>query len=59
MVKHNHNPKQESDADMFAYEFMKKSGFEENGVESAFLILAKKSRKEVLYKPYLHQVPEL
>ncbi len=34
---------QESEADMFAYDFMKKHGYDVNAVESAFLILAKLS----------------
>lgn len=43
MLDSKHSRSQESDADSFAYEFMKKHGYDVNAVESAFLILAKLS----------------
>lgn len=36
-----HSRKQESDADMYAYDFMKRNKYNVNAVESAFMILAK------------------
>lgn len=38
-----HSRKQESEADIFSYEFMKRNGYNVNAVESAFNILAKMS----------------
>lgn len=43
MVDSKHSRKQESEADNFAYDFMKKNGYNVNAVESAFSILAKMS----------------
>lgn len=43
MIDSKHSRKQESEADDFAYEFMKKNGYDVNAVESAFSILAKMS----------------
>ena len=43
MIDCKHSRKQESEADDFAYEFMKKNGYDVNAVESAFSILAKMS----------------
>lgn len=43
MIDSKHSRKQESEADMFAYDFMKKNGYDVNAVESAFSILAKLS----------------
>jgi putative metalloprotease len=43
MIDSKHSRKQESEADDFAYEFMKKNGYDVNAVESAFAILAKMS----------------
>lgn len=43
MIDNKHSRKQESEADTFAYDFMKKNGYDVNAVESAFLILAKMS----------------
>ena len=43
MIDSKHSRKQESEADLFAYEFMKKNGYDVNAVESAFTILAKMS----------------
>ncbi|MES2574255.1 MAG: M48 family metalloprotease [Bacteroidota bacterium] len=43
MIDSKHSRKQESEADDFAYEFMKKNGYNVNAVESAFSILAKSS----------------
>lgn len=43
MIDSKHSRKQESEADNFAYDFMKKSGYNVNAVESAFSILAKMS----------------
>ncbi|WP_428223582.1 M48 family metalloprotease [Flavobacterium sp.] len=40
MLDSRHSRKQESEADMFSYEFMKKHGYNVNAVESAFTILA-------------------
>ena len=46
MIDSKHSRKQESDADLFSYEFMKKNGYNVNAVESAFTILAKMSGGE-------------
>ncbi len=43
MIDSKHSRKQESEADTFAYDFMKKNGYDVNAVESAFSILAKLS----------------
>lgn len=43
MIDSKHSRKQESEADTFAYDFMKKNGYNVNAVESAFSILAKMS----------------
>jgi putative metalloprotease len=43
MIDSKHSRKQESEADSFAYDFMKKNGYDVNAVESAFTILAKLS----------------
>jgi metalloprotease len=43
MIDSKHSRKQESEADLFAYNFMKKNGYDVNAVESAFSILAKMS----------------
>lgn len=43
MIDCNHSRKQESEADIFAYDFIKKNGYDVNAVESAFSILAKMS----------------
>jgi putative metalloprotease len=43
MIDSKHSRKQESEADTFAYDFMKKNGYDVNAVESAFSILAKMS----------------
>lgn len=43
MVDSKHSRKQESEADEFAYNFMKKNGYDVNAAESAFNILAKMS----------------
>jgi putative metalloprotease len=43
MIDSKHSRKQESEADLFAYDFMKKNGYDVNAVESAFSILAKMS----------------
>jgi len=43
MIDSKHSRKQESEADLFAYNFMKKNGYDVNAVESAFTILAKMS----------------
>lgn len=43
MIDSKHSRKQESEADNFAYDFMKKNGYNVNAVESAFSILAKMS----------------
>lgn len=43
MIDSRHSRKQESEADNFAYDFMKKNGYNVNAVESAFSILAKMS----------------
>jgi len=43
MIDSKHSRKQESEADIFAYDFMKKNGYNVNAVESAFSILAKMS----------------
>lgn len=43
MIDSKHSRKQESEADLFAYDFMKKNGYNVNAVESAFSILAKMS----------------
>ena len=44
MIDSKHSRKQESEADTFAYDFMKKNGYDVNAVESAFSILAKMSQ---------------
>lgn len=46
MVDAKHSRKQETDADMFAYEFMKRNGYNVNAVESAFTILASLNANE-------------
>jgi len=43
MIDSKHSRKQESEADLFAYDFMKKNGYDVNAAESAFSILAKMS----------------
>ncbi len=43
MIDSNHSRQQESDADTFSYDFMKRNGYNVNAVESAFNILAKMS----------------
>jgi putative metalloprotease len=43
MIDSKHSRKQESEADLFSYNFMKKNGYDVNAVESAFSILAKMS----------------
>jgi len=43
MIDSKHSRKQESEADMYSYDFMKRHGYNVNAVESAFNILAKLS----------------
>lgn len=43
MIDSKHSRKQETEADLFAYDFMKKNGYNVNAEESAFRILAKMS----------------
>lgn len=43
MIDSKHSRKQESEADEFSYDFMKKNGYNVNAVASAFSILAKMS----------------
>lgn len=43
MIDSKHSRKQESEADMYSYDFMKRNGYNVNAVESAFSILAKLS----------------
>jgi putative metalloprotease len=43
MIDSKHSRKQESEADEFSYNFMKKHGYDVNAVASAFSILAKMS----------------
>ncbi|ESU23076.1 peptidase M48, Ste24p [Flavobacterium enshiense DK69] len=43
LVDSQYSQKQESDADMYSYDFMKRNGYDVNAVESAFTILAKLS----------------
>jgi putative metalloprotease len=43
LIDSKHSRKQESEADLFAYDFMKKNGYNVNAEESAFRILAKMS----------------
>lgn len=43
LIDSKHSRKQESEADLFAYDFMKKNGYDINAEESAFRILAKMS----------------
>jgi putative metalloprotease len=43
MIDSKHSRKQESQADLFSYDFMKKNGYDVNAVESAFKILQKLS----------------
>ena len=43
MIDSKHSRKQEAEADLFAYDFMKKNGYDVNAEESAFRILAKMS----------------
>lgn len=43
LVDSQYSQKQESDADMYSYDFMKRNGYNVNAVESAFTILAKLS----------------
>ncbi|WP_281228183.1 M48 family metalloprotease [Flavobacterium aquiphilum] len=46
MIDSKYSRKQESEADLFAYEFMKKNGYDVNAEESAFRTLAKMSQSE-------------
>ncbi|HEU4496915.1 MAG TPA: M48 family metalloprotease [Flavobacterium sp.] len=41
MIDSRHSRKQETEADDYSYEFMKRNGYDVNAVESAFAILAK------------------
>ena len=43
MIDSKHSRKQETDADVYSYDFMKRNGYNVNAVESAFNILAKMS----------------
>ncbi|MDD5151775.1 MAG: M48 family metalloprotease [Flavobacterium sp.] len=43
MIDSKHSRKQESEADSYSYDFMKRNGYNVNAVESAFTILAKMS----------------
>jgi putative metalloprotease len=43
MIDSKHSRKQEAEADLFSYNFMKKNGYDVNAEESAFRILAKMS----------------
>lgn len=43
LIDSKHSRKQEAEADLFAYDFMKKNGYDVNAEESAFRILAKMS----------------
>jgi metalloprotease len=43
MIDSKHSRKQEAEADLFSYDFMKKNGYNVNAEESAFRILAKMS----------------
>lgn len=43
MIDSKHSRKQESEADSYSYDFMKRNGYNVNAVESAFSILAKMS----------------
>lgn len=43
LIDSKHSRKQESEADLFSYDFMKRNGYDVNAVESAFMILAKSS----------------
>lgn len=43
IMDNKHSRKQESEADSFSYEFMKRNGYDVNAVESSFNILAKMS----------------
>lgn len=43
MIDSKHSRQQESDADVYSYDFMKRNGYNVNAVESAFTILAKMS----------------
>lgn len=54
MIDSKFSRKQESQADLFAYEFMKKNGYNVNAEESAFRILAKMS--EGTEKSYLDKM---
>lgn len=44
MIDNKHSRTQETDADIFAYDFMKRNGYNVNAVESAFTILANLSQ---------------
>ncbi|MEO7975669.1 M48 family metalloprotease [Flavobacterium sp.] len=43
LIDSKHSRKQETEADLFSYEFLKKNGYNVNAAESAFRILAKMS----------------
>lgn len=43
MIDSKHSRKQESEADTFSYDFMKRNGYNVNAVESAFALLASQS----------------
>lgn len=43
LIDSKHSRKQETEADLFSYEFLKKNGYDVNAAESAFRILAKMS----------------
>jgi putative metalloprotease len=44
MIDSKHSRKQESEADTYSYDFMKRNNYNVNAVESAFTILAKRSQ---------------
>jgi len=46
MIDSKYSRKQESDADLFSYDFLKKNGYDVNAEESAFRLLAKMSTGE-------------
>lgn len=46
LIDSKYSRKQESDADTYSYDFMKRNGYDVNAVESAFSILAKMSESQ-------------
>jgi putative metalloprotease len=57
LIDSKHSRSQESDADTYSYDFMKRNGYNVNAVESAFNILAKMTSSSVSPNPSM--IPDL